>query len=78
MATEVQDPSYERDVRPLIREKDRDSMRESFDLWSYEDVSANAEDILRVLSDGSMPCDGAWPQEHVETFRRWVAAGSPP
>ena len=36
-------------------------MRFAFDLWSYEDVSANATAILEKLSAGTMPCDGAWP-----------------
>ena len=27
-------PSFERDVHPLFREKDRDSMLKAFDLWS--------------------------------------------
>ena len=30
---EPTDVSYERDVRPLFRELDRDSMVETFDLW---------------------------------------------
>jgi hypothetical protein len=28
-----------------------------------------------MVSDGSMPCDGAWPQEQVDLFRSWVQAG---
>jgi hypothetical protein len=32
------------------------------------DVRANADGILARLSDGSIPCDGAWPQEQVELF----------
>lgn len=69
--------SYERDVKPLFRETDRESMRESFDLWSYEDVRTNAQAILGVLEEGRMPCDGAWPEDQVETFRRWVQSGTP-
>ena len=30
--------SFERDIRPMFREKDRDSMLKAFDLWSYSDV----------------------------------------
>ena len=26
--------------------------------------------ILQKLSNGSMPCDAAWPQERVDLFRR--------
>ena len=70
--------SYERDVKPLFREKDRDSMLETFDLWSYDDVVENADASLGVLEGGSMPCDGAWPADDVETFRSWTRAGTAP
>jgi hypothetical protein len=75
---EPTDVSYERDVRPLFRELDRDSMVETFDLWSYDDVRDHADAILTVLEAGSMPCDGAWSEVQLDTFRRWMAADSPP
>ncbi len=50
-------------------------MQWAFDLWSYEDVKQNAPHILERLEDGDMPCDGAWPDEQIETFRRWVNSG---
>jgi hypothetical protein len=75
---DVTGPGFERDIRPLFRESDRDSMMSSFDLFAYDDVKANAGQILERLDDGSMPCDDAWPAERVDTFRRWVEAGSPP
>jgi hypothetical protein len=68
---------YERDIRPLFREKDVTSMSKAFDLASYNDVRANADNILAKVADGSMPCDGAWPQDRVELFRSWVDAGCP-
>jgi hypothetical protein len=68
--------SCERDVRPMFREKDRDSMLKAFDLWSYHDVQAHQDAILVRLGNGTMPCDGAWPPEHVAVFRRWIASGS--
>ena len=71
------EPGFEHDVRPLFREKDRTSMLRAFDLWSYDDVRAHQDAILRQLSDGAMPCDGAWPAEQVALFQRWIAAGSP-
>jgi len=67
--------SYDEHIRPLFREKDRESMRFAFDLWSYEDVSANAAAIFEKLSTGAMPCDGVWPSERVELFRRWMDTG---
>lgn len=50
----------------------------AFDLSSYEDVRANAEQIYERLAEGSMPCDGRWPEQQVELFRSWVDGGSPP
>ena len=69
--------SYGVHIKPLFRQRDRDSMRFAFDLWSHEDVSAHADAILARLQAGTMPCDGAWPPERVEAFQRWAAAGSP-
>jgi hypothetical protein len=69
--------SYERDIRPLFRERDVSSMSVAFDLESHDDVCANAHRILAKLSDGSMSCDGPWPPERFELFRGWVGAGCP-
>ena len=68
-------PSFEADVKPLFREGDRRSMEFAFDLWSYDDVVQDADAILGRLRNGSMPCDGAWPDEQVELFQRWIDAG---
>jgi hypothetical protein len=70
--------SFERDVRPLFREKDRDSMRKAFDLWSLSDVQAHQGAILEQLRSGTMPCDGRWPPEQIATLERWIADGSLP
>ena len=70
-------PSFERDIRPLFRSKDIESMSKAFDLSSYEDVRTNADRIYERLANGSMPCDGAWPPEEVQRFRAWIDAGSP-
>jgi truncated hemoglobin YjbI len=69
--------SFEEHIKPLFREVDRSSMRFAFDLWSYDDVAANAEPILDRLRAGAMPCDGAWSEEKVEIFQRWVESGTP-
>ena len=69
--------SFEDDIKPLFRDKDRERMQWAFDLWSYDDVKENAPQILERLQDGDMPCDGAWPDEQIDTFRRWVNAGTP-
>jgi hypothetical protein len=65
------------DVRPLFREKDRDSMRKAFDLWSYDDVVRHAPAIGKKLHDGSMPCDGPWPEAQLALYDRWVEQGTP-
>jgi hypothetical protein len=68
---------FQEDIKPLFREHDRDSMMFAFDLWSFDDVSEHADEILARLETGSMPCDGAWPPQRVAIFRRWVEAGKP-
>ena len=68
---------FEQDIKPLFRERDRDSMRFAFDLWSADDVSTNADAILARLEAGTMPCDGAWPADRIAVFRRWIDAGKP-
>ena len=62
-------------IKQLFRESDRKSMMFAFDLWAYADVKANASGVLERVSNGSMPCDGAWPAEQVDVFRRWVESG---
>ena len=70
--------SFAADIRALFRDKDRQSMSRHFDLGSYDDVRANAEKILDRLAAGTMPCDGAWPADRVEVFRRWTQTGMRP
>ena len=69
---------FAKHIKPLFRARDRKSMQFAFDLWSYADVSAHAEAILERVRNGSMPCDGAWPQERVDTLARWIANGKLP
>lgn len=75
--TETTDLSFERDIRPLFREKDRESMESHFDLWDHQDVAEHAESILGAVEGGEMPCDGPWPPDRVALLRRWVEAGTP-
>jgi hypothetical protein len=74
----AESPSFETDIKPLFREGDRRSMEFAFDLWSYDDVSQNADAILGRLRNGSMPCDGAWPDDQVERFQAWIESGKQP
>jgi hypothetical protein len=69
--------SYDTHIKPLFRQRDRDSMRFAFDLWSHQDVSTHAEAILARLQAGTMPCDDASPPERIAAFQRWVTAGAP-
>jgi hypothetical protein len=70
-------PTFDSDIRPLFRERDRTDMGFAFDLWSYDDVRDNADDIYDRLDDGSMPCDGEWPAEQLALLRAWIDAGCP-
>ena len=74
----AESPSFETDIKPLFREGDRRSMEFAFDLWSFDDVSQNADAILGRLRNGSMPCDGAWPADQVERFQGWIESGKQP
>jgi hypothetical protein len=69
--------SFERDIKPLFRDKDRDSMMQAFDLFDYDDVVDNADAIVGSLRSGQMPCDGAWPDADVDKLQQWVDAGKP-
>ena len=72
----AQQLSFARDIRPLFRDRDIQSMQFAFDLASYEDVQTQAEAIYAVLAAGQMPCDGAWADEDVRRFRSWVDSGA--
>lgn len=69
--------SFEEHIRPLFREVDRESMEFAFDLWSHDEVAKNSDAILERLREGTMPCDGAWPDEQIRVFQSWVDAGMP-
>jgi hypothetical protein len=69
------DVSFEQDIRPLFRPEDQESMAWAFDLSSYDEVKEHATAILDRLREGSMPCDGEWPDERIELFARWLDTG---
>lgn len=74
---EVGTLSFERDIKPMFRQKDRDAMLQAFDLFDYDDVIENARKIARTLRSGQMPCDGAWSGEQVDKLQQWIDAGTP-
>ena len=69
--------SFAADIKPLFRQKDRDSMLKAFDLFEYSDVAQHADAIVGALRSGKMPCDGAWPPDRVEIVQRWIDLGKP-
>ena len=69
--------TFERDIKPLFRTKDRDSMLSAFDPFEYADVAETADAIVGWLRSGQMPCDGQWPEAQVDTLQRWIDAGKP-
>jgi hypothetical protein len=73
-----QDVAFAQDIRPLFSDRDVSSMSASFDLSSYDDVRANAEAIYERLADGTMPCYGPWPADHVERFHTCMTNGYAP
>jgi hypothetical protein len=67
--------SFEEDIKPWFRPMDHESMAWAFDLASYDEVKETATAILERLRDGSMPCDGEWPEDRVSRFQRWTETG---
>lgn len=70
-------PTFEAHIKSLFREQDRVAMLDFFDLWSFDDVKANADAILAAVRAGSMPCDTPWTTEKVDLLERWVDSGTP-
>ncbi len=69
--------SFASHIRPLFRDRDRQSMTFAFDLWSADDVRAHASAILEQVDSGKMPCDSRWDAGQVAVFRRWAESGMP-
>ena len=68
--------AFEPHIRPLFRPMDRNSMKFAFDLWSEADVRRHGGAILSRLRAGTMPCDGAWPEQRIAIFARWFETGT--
>jgi hypothetical protein len=83
----VEQPSFVADIRPLFTDIDIDHMSWFCDLSAYEDVKANASEILdRLRGQGGnvMPPPpskggkGPWPKEKIDLFQAWVDGGCAP
>ena len=71
-------PSWNNPIKTYFRPVDIESMKPmGIDLGDYGSVKTNANAILERVSDGTMPCDGAWETPWVDTFRKWVDGGTP-
>ncbi len=69
--------SFAADIQPLFRNKDVDAMSFMFDLSSYGDVKANAQEIYEVVKSGAMPCDSRWTESQVMLLKQWLDGGMP-
>jgi hypothetical protein len=72
--------NYATDIRPLFREEDIDcmgSMGIELGNAAWMCVPANAQEVYRVVADGSMPPDEPWPADRVALFKQWMDAGCP-
>jgi hypothetical protein len=76
--------SFATDIRPLFTQLDIDHMAWLCDLSTYEDVKANANDILGRLKGQTgrvMPPppaqggEGPWPADKIALFQSWVDSG---
>jgi len=68
--------SFARDILPMFRESDVDSMQNyGLDLSSYDEVKNKVQAIYATLAEVTMPCDGAWPQDLFGTLKRWMDEG---
>ena len=72
--------SFQRDIKPLFTEMDRDHMMGSFDLWDYMEVKNNADAIYDSVKSGSMPppdVEPTWDTAKVAKFKQWIDEGYP-
>ena len=75
--------SFAKDIKPMFTALDQDHMLNQqgmFDLWSYDDVKANAAQIYGAVKSGRMPPkedEPRWPDTKVATFKQWMDEGYP-
>jgi len=70
---------FAKDIRPMFRDTDVDTMQNyGLDLSSYDEVKNKAQAIYTTLAEGTMPCDGVWPKDRVDTLKRWMDEGMAP
>ena len=77
--------SFATDIKPMFTAMDQDHMLNQqglFDLWLYDDVKANAQQILSAVKAGRMPPPASgeprWSMDKVNTFQQWINDGFHP
>ena len=87
-------PTFSADIKPLFTQYDRIKMMFFVDLWNYEQVKANANNIwLSLQLDPDQPntgwsllpgvhvmpeYTGPWPQAQIDLFKAWIDGGYQP
>ena len=73
-------PYWEIHILPMFRLIDHDHMTSFFDLFDYDAVVENKDDISDALTSKAMPplaTGGPWPEEWIALYGRWVALNCP-
>ena len=74
--------SFAKDIRPMFTDVDVAHMKNmGMDLSNKDDVEGSADDIYRVVSDGSMPPANTgerWTPEMCARFKQWQTDGCLP
>ncbi|TPW15507.1 MAG: hypothetical protein FD129_874 [bacterium] len=70
--------SFEKDIKPMISEEDRNEMLFAFDLWDYADFKRDLPRIAERVRDKSMPPGGGWPDDWIAKFDQWITDGMLP
>ena len=68
---------FEADIKPLFRDRDQRSMKFVFDLWSYDDVKANADAIVEASAAATCPATGPGRPSRSTLFQAWIDADFP-
>jgi len=79
--------SYTEDIKPKFRPSDircmarqgillgdADWMCDASAAFGFDD-HGNSRHVYEYLSEGTMPPDGAWPPDWLDTYRGWMADG---
>ena len=69
MAASDEPLGFAKDIKPLFRERDRQSMKFAFDLSSHEDVARNSDEILGRLREGTIPATAPGQRSKLPPFR---------